>query len=156
MKKLHSKKIGGEAFALDAAQLDLFKQNGYTVPSPEEVIADAAVHIEPPEGKRAYVVFDFKTGVFSVRARTATLDAKQVGGFVGEVVQAALLCRFLEQADPDRPKADNSAADKLSTLAAMIKNALIATAEKSAADKPAPPASGENGAKAEDTPEVVE
>lgn len=156
MKKLYSKKIGGEAFALDAAQLDLFKQNGYTVPSPEEVIADAAVHIEPPEGKRAYVVFDFKTGVFSVRARTATLDAKQVGGFVGEVVQAALLCRFLENADQDRPKADTASADKLSPLAAMIKNALIAAAEKSAADKPAHPASGENGEKAEDTPEVVE
>lgn len=148
MKKLYSKKIGGEAFALDAAQLDLFKQNGYTVPSPEEVIADAAVHIEPPEGKRAYVVFDFKTGVFSVRARTATLNGKEVGGFVGEVVQAALLCRFLEQADPDRPKADTkSAEDKLSPLAAMIKNALVAAAEKNAPAKPepvdAPPAESE-------------
>lgn len=148
MKKLYSKKIGGGAFALDAAQLDLFKQNGYTVPSPEEVIADAAVHIEPPEGKRAYVVFDFKTGVFSVRARTATLNGKEVGSFVGEVVQAALLCRFLEQADPDRPKADTkSAEDKLSPLAAMIKNALVAAAEKNAPAKPehvdAPPAKSE-------------
>lgn len=148
MKKLYSKKIGGEAFALDAAQLDLFKQNGYTVPSPEEVIADAAVHIEPPEGKRAYVVFDFKTGVFSVRARTATLNGKEVGGFVGEVVQAALLCRFLENADPDRPKADTkSAEDKLSPLVAMIKNALVAAAEKNAPAKPepadAPPAESE-------------
>ena len=60
MKKLYSKKLGGEAFALDAAQLDTLKKAGYTVPSPEEVIADAAaVKIEPPEGKRAYVVFDF-------------------------------------------------------------------------------------------------
>ena len=65
MKKLYSKKLGGEAFALDAAQLDTLKKAGYTVPSPEEVIADAAaVKIEPPEGKRAYVVFDFKTGAF--------------------------------------------------------------------------------------------
>lgn len=56
MKKLYSKKLGGEAFALDAAQLDTLKKAGYTVPSPEEVIADAAaVKIEPPEGKRAYV-----------------------------------------------------------------------------------------------------
>ena len=51
MKKLYSKKLGGEAFALDAAQLDTLKKAGYTVPSPEEVIADAAaVKIEPPEG----------------------------------------------------------------------------------------------------------
>ena len=42
MKKLYSKKLGGEAFALDAAQLDILKKAGYTVPSPEEVIADAA------------------------------------------------------------------------------------------------------------------
>ena len=50
MKKLYSKKLGGEAFALDAAQLDTLKKAGYTVPSPEEVIADAAaVKIEPPE-----------------------------------------------------------------------------------------------------------
>lgn len=37
MKKLYSKKLGGEAFALDAAQLDILKKAGYTVPSPEEV-----------------------------------------------------------------------------------------------------------------------
>ena len=74
MKKLYSKKLGGEAFALDAAQLDTLKKAGYTVPSPEEVIADAAaVRIEPPEGKRAYVAFDFKTGAFAVRTRTQTL-----------------------------------------------------------------------------------
>ena len=54
MKKLYSKKLGGEEFALDAAQLDILKKAGYTVPSPEEVIADAAaVKIEPPEGARA-------------------------------------------------------------------------------------------------------
>jgi hypothetical protein len=61
MKKLYSKKLGGEAFALDAAQLDTLKKAGYTVPSPEEVIADAAeVKIEPTEGKRAYVDFDIQ------------------------------------------------------------------------------------------------
>ena len=32
MKKLYSKKLGGEAFALDAAQLDTLKKAGYTVP----------------------------------------------------------------------------------------------------------------------------
>ena len=42
MKKLYSKKLGGEAFALDAAQLDTLKKAGYTVPRPEDVIADAA------------------------------------------------------------------------------------------------------------------
>ena len=95
MKKLYSKKLGGEAFALDAAQLDTLKKAGYTVPSPEEVIADAAaVKIEPPEGKRAYVVFDFKTGAFKVRTRTQTLTESEVGGFVGEVVSAAILMRF--------------------------------------------------------------
>lgn len=41
MKKLYSKKLGGEAFAIDAAQLDTLKKAGYTVPSPEEVIINA-------------------------------------------------------------------------------------------------------------------
>ena len=59
MKKLYSKKLGGEAFALDAAQLDTLKKAGYTVPSPEEVIADAAVHIEPPEGISAHISDSF-------------------------------------------------------------------------------------------------
>ena len=36
MKKLYSKKLGGEAFALDAAQLDILKKAGYTVPSPRD------------------------------------------------------------------------------------------------------------------------
>ena len=38
MKKLYSKKLGGEAFALDAARLDILKKAGYTVPSPEQVL----------------------------------------------------------------------------------------------------------------------
>ena len=52
MKKLYSKKLGGEAFALDAAQLDTLKKAGYTVPSPEEVIADAPALSKSARGRR--------------------------------------------------------------------------------------------------------
>lgn len=55
MKKLYSKKLGGEAFALDAAQLDILKKAGYTVPSPEEVIADAAAVKNRAAGGRSGV-----------------------------------------------------------------------------------------------------
>lgn len=138
MKKLYSKKLGGEAFALDAAQLDTLKKAGYTVPSPEEVIADAAaVKIEPPEGKRAYVVFDFKTGAFKVRTRTQTLAESEVGGFVGEVVSAAILCNFVERADPDRPKAE---APTASASASPLVNMLRDTILRSASGKAAPAA----------------
>lgn len=107
MKKLYSKKLGGEAFALDAAQLDTLKRPVIPCRARKEVIADAAAaKIEPPEGKRAYVVFDFKTGAFKVRTRTQTLAESEVGGFVGEVVSAAILCGFVERADMDNPKAD--------------------------------------------------
>ena len=41
MKKLYSKKLGGEAFALDAAQLDTLKKAGYTVPL-------SLIHISEP------------------------------------------------------------------------------------------------------------
>ena len=131
MKKLYSKKLGGEAFALDAAQLDTLKKAGYTVPSPEEVIADAAaVKIEPPEGKRAYVVFDFKTGAFKVRTRTQTLA---------------------ESEDMDNPKADAPATPTTaSPLVNMLRDAFIRAANNKtapAADKPA---------EAADAPEVVE
>lgn len=138
MKKLYSKKLGGGAFALDAAQLDILKKAGYTVPSPEEVIVDAAaVKIEPPEGKRAYVVFDFETGVFAVRTRTQTLKDSEVGGFVGEVVSAAILCNFVERADPDRPKAEAPAASaSASPLVNMLRDAIL----RSASDKAAPAA----------------
>ena len=133
MKKLYSKKLGGEAFALDAAQLDTLKKAGYTVPSPEEVIADAAaVKIEPPEGKRAYVVFDFKTGAFKVRTRTQTLAESEVGGFVGEVVSAAILCGFVERADMDNPKADAPATP---TTASPLVNMLRAAFLRAASDK---------------------
>lgn len=151
MKKLYSKKLGGEAFALDAAQLDTLKKAGYTVPSPEEVIADAAaVKIEPPEGKRAYVVFDFKTGAFKVRTRTQTLAESEVGGFVGEVVSAAILCGFVERADMDKPKADAPATPTTaSPLVNMLRDAFLRAANNKtapAADKPA---------EAADAPEVV-
>lgn len=138
MKKFYSKKLGGEAFALDAAQLDILKQAGYTVPAPAEVIADAgAVKIEPPEGKRAYVVFDFTTGALSVRTRTATLTTKETGAFVGEVVQTAILCNMVERADPDRPKAEAPAATA-SPLVNMLRDAIVrAAGNKTApADKP--------------------
>ena len=135
MKKLYSKKLGGEAFALDAAQLDTLKKAGYTVPSPEEVIADAAaVKIEPPEGKRAYVVFDFKTGAFKVRTRTQTLAESEVGGFVGEVVSAAILCGFVERADMDKPKADAPATPTTaSPLVNMLRDAFLRAANNKTA-----------------------
>lgn len=149
MKKLYSKKLGGEAFALDAAQLDILKKAGYTVPSPEEVIADAAaVKIEPPEGARAYVVFDFKTGAFAVRTRTQTLTDNEVGGFVGEVVSAAILSNFVERADPGRPKEATPAT--VSQLVNMLRDAFLRAANNKtapAADKPA---------EAADAPEAVE
>lgn len=151
MKKLYSKKLGGEAFALDAAQLDILKKAGYTVPSPEEVITDAAaVKIEPPEGARAYVVFDFKTGAFAVRTRTQTLTDNEVGGFVGEVVSAAILSNFVERADPDRPK---GAAPAASATASPLVNMLRAAFLRAASDK-APAA--DKPTEAADTPEVVE
>lgn len=151
MKKLYSKKLGGEAFTLDAAQLDILKKAGYTVPSPEEVIADAAaVKIEPPEGARAYVVFDFKTGAFTVRTRTQTLTDNEVGGFVGEVVSAAILSKFVERADPDRPK---EAAPATPATASPLVNMLRAAFLRAASDK-APAA--DKPTEAADTPEVVE
>ena len=151
MKKLYSKKLGGEAFALDAAQLDILKKAGYTVPSPEEVIADAAaVKIEPPEGARAYVVFDFKTGAFTVRTRTQTLTDNEVGGFVGEVVSAAILSKFVERADPDRPK---EAAPATPATASPLVNMLRAAFLRAASDKA--PAT-DKPTEAADTPEVVE
>lgn len=118
------------------------------MPSPEEVIADAAaVKIEPPEGARAYVVFDFKTGAFAVRTRTQTLTDNEVGGFVGEVVSAAILSNFVERADPDRPKEATPAT--ASPLVNMLRAAFLRAASDKApaADKPT---------EAADTPEVVE
>lgn len=107
MKKVYSKRIGGEVYALDAEQLKVFEKSGYSVPTPEAVIADAgAAKLLPPKGKQAYAVFNCETGVFAVRTSQATLKDREIGVFVGEVVQAAILCAAAEKADPDRPKPD--------------------------------------------------
>lgn len=61
MKKVYSQKASTEVFALAPEQLAVFKSAGYETPTAEEAIADAgAVKLTPPEGKRAYVAFDFK------------------------------------------------------------------------------------------------
>ncbi len=105
MKKVYSKFFGGELYALDVEQLKIFAQAGYKTPKPEDVIADAgAAVVLPPDGKRAYVVFNGSTGAFSVRVKSDTLNPAAVGAFVGEVVAAAIICKQLEAADPDRPK----------------------------------------------------
>lgn len=126
MKKAYSKRAGAEVFALAPEQLAVFQQSGYEVSTPEEVIADAGtVKLEPPEGKRAYVVFNFKTGVFAVRVRTCTLkNGKETGELVGEIVQAGILKRLAENADPDRPKAEPSAAGTASPFASLLTEAL--------------------------------
>lgn len=45
MKKVYSKKLGAEAYALAPEQLEVFRQAGYYAPKPEEVIADAGAAI---------------------------------------------------------------------------------------------------------------
>lgn len=143
MKKVYSKRAGAEVFALAPEQLEVFRKSGYETPAPEEVIADAgAATLTPPEGKRAYVVFNFKTGVFSVRVRTCTLEnGKATGELVGEIVQAGMVKRLAENADPDRPKAEPSAAGAPSPLASIITEALKKTlggAKQAATTPPAP------------------
>lgn len=103
MKKVYSKKLGAEAYALAPEQLDVLRDAGYSVPSPADVIADAgAAVITPPEGARAYVVMNLKTGEFSVRARSCTLRSKtELGEFSGEVVRAGMVKALVERADPD-------------------------------------------------------
>ena len=106
MKKVYSQKASTEVFALAPEQLAIFKSAGYETPTAEEAIADAgAVKLTPPEGKRAYVAFDFKAGEFFVRVKTCTLRGNEYGALVGEIVKAALLKGQAERADPDRPKA---------------------------------------------------
>ena len=104
MKKVYSKKLGAEAYALAPEQLDVLRDAGYSVPSPADVIADAgAAVITPPEGARAYVVMNLKTGEFSVRTRSCTLRNKtELGEFSGEVVRAGMVKALVERADPDR------------------------------------------------------
>ena len=99
----------------------------------------------------AYVVFDFKTGAFAVRTRTQTLTDNEVGGFVGEVVSAAILSNFVERADPDRPK---GAAPAASATASPLVNMLRAAFLRAANNKTAPAA--DKPAEAADAPEVVE
>ncbi len=125
MKKTYSKRAGAEIFSISPEQLAVFKKSGYEVSTPEEVIADAGtVKLMPPEGKRAYVVFNFKKGVFAVRVRTCTLaNGKESGDLVGEIVQAGILKRLAENADPDRQKAE-PAAGTASPLASIITEAL--------------------------------
>ena len=41
MKKLYSKQLGSEVYALAPEQLKVFASSGYEVPTPETVIADA-------------------------------------------------------------------------------------------------------------------
>lgn len=120
MKKTYSQRAGTEVFALSLEQLEVFRKAGYDTPTAAEAIADAgAVKLTPPEGKRAYVALDFKTGEFFVRVRTCTLKSSEVGGLVGEIVQAAITKRLAEGADPDRPKAA-PAAGQTSPLGASL------------------------------------
>ena len=83
MKKLYSKQLGSEVYALAPEQLKVFASSGYEVPTPEAVIADAgAIRIIPPAGKRAYAVFKFTTGAFVVRTSAETLTMQENGAFV--------------------------------------------------------------------------
>ena len=91
MKKVYSKKLGGEVFALAPEQLEVFRNAGYQTPTPEEVIADAGeATLTPPEDKRAYVVLNLKSGEFAVRVRSCTLKGSEYSAVVGEIVQAGL------------------------------------------------------------------
>lgn len=106
MKKVYSQKASTEVFALAPEQLTVFKSAGYETPTAEEAIADAgAVKLTPPEGKRAYVAFDFKAGEFFVRVKTCTLRGSEYSNLIKELIEAALLRGQVVQADPDRPKA---------------------------------------------------
>lgn len=125
MKKVYSKKVGGEVFALAPEQLEVFRNAGYQTPAPEEVIADAgAAMLTPPEDKRAYVVLNLKSGEFAVRVRSCTLKGNEFSAVVGEIVQAGVLKRLAEQADPDRPKPAAPAAGASSPFVALFAEAI--------------------------------
>lgn len=155
MKKAYSKRIGTEVFALAPEQLDIFRKAGYQTPTPEEVIADAgAAFVTPPEDKRAYVVFNFQKGEFAVRVKGCTLKGEETPAFVGELVQAAVVKRLAEAADPDRPKPAKPEGAALGgfPIANELKAALVKAFQSSAnqpgaTDKPvkvdAPPAESE-------------
>ena len=153
MKKVYSKKLGGEVFALAPEQLEVFRNAGYKTPTPEEVIADAGeAMLVPPEDKRAYVVLNLKSGEFAVRVRACTLKGNEASALVGEIVQAGIVKKFAEQADPGRPKPAAPAAGASSPLVALITEALKKSLGGAAAPSPASPAP----AGAESTEEVVD
>lgn len=130
MKKLYSKRLGSEVYALAPEQLKVFASSGYEVPTPEAVIADAgAIRIIPPAGKRAYAVFKFTTGAFVVRTSAETLTMQETGAFVGEVVQAAIVCKLAENADPDRQKPEASGGQIAPAVAALTAAIRRATGE---------------------------
>lgn len=105
MKKVYSSKAGTTVYALTPEQLSVFQEAGYQTPTPEQVIADAAnIQLTPPEGARALVVFNFKSGIFSVRVKTLLLAPGETSGFVGELIAADVLRQMAQQADPDRYK----------------------------------------------------
>ncbi len=141
MKKVYSKKLGGEVFALAPEQLEVFRNAGYKTPTPEEVIADAGeAMLVPPEDKRAYVVLNLKSGEFAVRVRACTLKGNEASALVGEIVQAGIVKKFAEQADPDRPKPAAPAAGASSPFVALITEALKKSLGGAAAPSPASPA----------------
>lgn len=125
MKKVYSSKLKAEVFALAPEQIKIFQQSGYKTPDAAEVIADAgAVLIEPPAGARAYAVYNCKSGAFSVRVRGCTIKGSETGAFVGEVVQASIIARLLENADPDKPRAaDKPASPIVSAIVEAFKKA---------------------------------
>lgn len=126
MKKVYSQKASTEVFALAPEQLAIFKSAGYETPTAEEAIADAgAVRLTPPEGKRAYVAFDFKAGEFFVRVKTCTLRGNEYSALVKELIEAALLRGQVVQADPDRPKATAPAVgENVSSFASLLTEGL--------------------------------
>ena len=125
MKKVYSQKASTEVFALAPEQLAIFKSAGYETPTAEEAIADAgAVKLTPPEGKRAYVAFDFKKGEFFVRVKTCTLRGNEYSALVKELVEAALLRGRVVQADPDRPKAAATAEANVSPFVSTLTDGL--------------------------------
>ena len=151
MKKVFSKKVGGEVFALAPEQLEVFRNAGYQTPAPEEVIADAGeATLAPPEDKRAYVVLNLKSGEFAVRVRSCTLKGSEYSAAVGEIVQAGLLKRLAEQADPDRPKPaappSGAASPFVALFAETIKKAFVGGTEATGHPAPADNAASPIGA----------
>lgn len=141
MKKVYSKRAGTEVFALAPEQLAIFEKAGYNTPTVESVLADAgAAVVAPPEGKRAYVAFNFQKGEFVVRVRGCTLHGSEAPAFIGEITQAAVTKRLLETADPDRPKEAAPAAPKLdlnNLIGSLLSSALNKAKEEKEPEKEA-------------------